>query len=398
MVSEISIMAWNTGESNNLDSIAEEIRAKDPDLVLLNELSNFDGPLGWLFGGGVNQTSEIARLADFRYYNWINVADKNAGFVGHKSVAILSRFPLGEPRKHQIIYQGSETGFGILESTLFINNMEHHVFSMRFSPIHSNKPDASPEDVWREREENIAAHYQAIAYLHTLPPGHPVIFGGDFNYEEAYHPQFQRFKYESGLEEAIVLRPDAIFFRGPGYQSVDPEHQPRGGDPSDHPWIYVTLKSSESAACLDLYARIDAIGRKLNELRASMGHVGVDWDPHNATDVADFREMQETIRQLQLQRDDLRVQAASIDCNGYADNADLNRVESECVQFLDQLDRLARQIVQLRQSMGHVGVDWDPHNATDVADFRAKQAAVKQLENQRDKIHAEAKAKGCIDY
>jgi endonuclease/exonuclease/phosphatase family metal-dependent hydrolase len=73
MVIKLRIVCYNIAEGNrynvpansNLPALAEQIRGKSPDIVLLNE-ARIDN--GWPFGSGVNQFKMLSNLTGLAYY------------------------------------------------------------------------------------------------------------------------------------------------------------------------------------------------------------------------------------------------------------------------------------------------------------------------------------------
>lgn len=249
----LRVMCWNiaegslTGEvpaNSTLPGIAEQIRAKAPDVVLLNEVMNWDLWVGGWLGDRVRQAKRLAELAELPYYQWVNTA--RTGWTGHKAVAVLSRYSLAAPRRHTIMRSSGETGYAMLETTFEVNNAVHHVFSIRF--------DAHNET------DNISAHQQAMKLVRNLDRNVSVIFGGDFNANIMADPQFGEFTQNSGLVNAFTEHPDPmpcidnphkiidhIFYRGP-YKVTQMELRcPWAGSQqelSDHPWVFVELALS----------------------------------------------------------------------------------------------------------------------------------------------------------
>jgi endonuclease/exonuclease/phosphatase family metal-dependent hydrolase len=246
-------MCWNIAEGNltgtlppnsNLPAIAEQIRAKSPDVVLLNEVKNWDLLIGGGQGDRIRQAKRIAELTGLPYYHWGNTA--RTGWTGHKAVAVLSRYPLGTPQIYPIMRGNNKTGYAILETTFKINNTVHHVFSTRF--------DAHNES------DNVAAHQLAINLVQKLDRNVSVIFGGDFNANMAEDSQFVEFSQKSGLLNAFFEHPDPlacikdndpqtiidhIFYRGP-YKVTQVELRcpwaSSTQEVSDHPWLFVQLE------------------------------------------------------------------------------------------------------------------------------------------------------------
>lgn len=244
----LRIMCWNvaTGDRNGkapvnsaLPEIADHIRAKSPDVVLLQEVVNYDLAAGGWLGGNVIQAQRLQELVGMPHCQWFDVVQ--LGLTGHKAVVVMSRYPLGTPRRHPIMRGAEPTGMGTLETTITINDVVHHIFSTRFD-VHYNTP----------------ALQQSIDLVQGLDHNLPVIFGGDFNVSLSASPQFVDFSHNSGLINAYYEHPDPsactddpnqvidhIFYRGPYIITQMELRCPFvwiGGAPvSDHPWVFVEL-------------------------------------------------------------------------------------------------------------------------------------------------------------
>ncbi len=243
MATRLRILCWNIAEASltgalRMDSLvsqlAEHIRMKNPDLVLLSEVRR---PYPFI-AGRIDQTERLSRWSGLPHYEFGKTV--RTGLTGHKGVSVLSRYPLTNPRMHPVMRGRRTTAYGTLEVTVHVEGMEHRIFSTRF--------DA------HNREDNAAGHEQAAAMLRQLNPQLPVIFGGDLNARPSKDPQFNRFKETSGLIYTADERLDPntwdsdpldhLFYRGP-YQVT--QHELRAPwDPqrmlSDHPWVFVELE------------------------------------------------------------------------------------------------------------------------------------------------------------
>lgn len=321
-MASIRIMCWNIAEgsmtgalpaNSTLPRIVEQIQNLSPDLVLLNEVKNWRG---FPFGSGVNQVQKISELTGLSYSHWGNTVA--TGLTGHKAVAVLSRHLLGSPTVHRVIRNGSETAFATIETTVRINNIVHHIFSTRFAP--KNSPDHTVE--------NALGIAQSVDLVQKIDNRIPVIFGGDFN-AEANSPEMINCASNIGLKDAYTELPDPeycgvdpskridfIFYRGPYRVNVMQYRCPWASEnqPSDHPWVFVELFSTESDECVKIRDEIASINSRLNKLGTSMGRVGVDRDKGNPGHKRDAKEIQEEKDKLIKQRAELLQQAAAKGC------------------------------------------------------------------------------------
>jgi len=248
MAVRLKIMCWNIAEASltgalRMDSLlpqlVDQIRSKNPDLVLLSEVRKPHS----FWAGRLDQTQRLSQWTGLPHYMFGKTV--RTGLTGYKGVSVLSRYPLKSPRIHPVMRGTRATAYATLEVTFTVEGVDHRVFSTRF--------DA------HERSDNAAGHDQASAMLRSLDPQLPVIFGGDLNARPSQDPQFARFKESSGLFYAADERPDPntwdsdpldhLFFRGP-YQVSQMELR-APWDPermiSDHPWLFVELVSRPPA-------------------------------------------------------------------------------------------------------------------------------------------------------
>jgi endonuclease/exonuclease/phosphatase (EEP) superfamily protein YafD len=235
-------MTWNIAEgsmtgglpkNSTLPRIAEIIRANTPDLVLLNEVKHEEREL---LGSRVQQTKWLRDKTGLPFAHWANT--NRTGLTGHKAVSILSRHPLGKARKIPVTFAGKETGFAMVTATVVIDEVTHHIFSLRYAPVHTGNEKFKYR---LEEKENIAGHEQAVALLKKLDSREPVIFGGDFN-SSSDSPQFTYFSQHSGMTNVFASGgPDYIFYRGP-YEILKAEQIAPEDNPSDHPFIVVDLQ------------------------------------------------------------------------------------------------------------------------------------------------------------
>lgn len=241
MAFSLRILCWNIAEGVcGLGPVAEHIRQKAPDIVLLNEVRK----RRWPFGG--DQTQELSARTGLPYYAFGKTA--TTGLTGFKGVAVLSKYHLGPSRMHPVIRGGRKTGFGTLVTSVVINGVRHELLSTRFAP--HNSPDHALE--------NRMGVVQAAELARTIDPKLPLIFGGDFN-ARLHTEQMQLFNANSGLKEAHKECPDPtpgacwspedridfVFYRGE-YQVRQLEFRCPEPQGSDHPSVFVILESTRT--------------------------------------------------------------------------------------------------------------------------------------------------------
>jgi endonuclease/exonuclease/phosphatase family metal-dependent hydrolase len=229
-------MPWNS----QLPLIAQRVRERHADLVLLNEVKNWNW---WYPGsGGVNQVRELAQLTQLTHFGWSKTT--NTFLSGHKAVAVLSRFPLGSGSTHPI------KKFAIHRTTCRIANIDHVLFSLRF-------------DAWSDPD--ILEGLDVLKSLvKAVPPTSAIVAAGDFNTGLDWQPLADWMR-DTGLRNTRTERADAeacttdptiephdqnndhIFFRGP-YQVVRAEIRCALPHPSDHPWVLAELQSTVTEA------------------------------------------------------------------------------------------------------------------------------------------------------
>lgn len=246
----LRILAWNIAEGNFndtkppnslLDKIAEHIRAKNPDIVLLSEVLNFRM--------GVNQLQYLSSATNLpfnRHAFTTFIVPKQAW----KMVGILSRYELKDVIYHPVTisypllpFFRVDTSYGILEATLHTdgNSGKVRVFSLRFNYDNDN--------------ELIAGHSQLLNLVNNVPKNEAVIVGGDFNvtYAQAIFNDFMRKAIDIGLKNAFIERPDPmhpspisddyIFYRDgfDKFKVKQMELREITPNPSDHKWVFVEL-------------------------------------------------------------------------------------------------------------------------------------------------------------
>jgi endonuclease/exonuclease/phosphatase family metal-dependent hydrolase len=255
----MKILCWNINDGrggadsrNNsvdteLERVAERIRAKAPDIVLLNETRDPSWTLGGLFRK--NQPSYIAKRAGLPYklFGKTNRTGPWLFGTGWKGVAVLSRYPL---KKEAMVLvrreSGEKSGFGTLVTSVTIDGQRLFILSARFAP--HNDPG--------NRQENPLGILQAIQLVKELGPASPLLFGGDFNasvepgtneYERAMEEFFDKSELIEAVKEGqlpiATHRVDYLFYRG-NYKITHIEFENPDPMASDHPWIFAVLERS----------------------------------------------------------------------------------------------------------------------------------------------------------
>jgi endonuclease/exonuclease/phosphatase family metal-dependent hydrolase len=312
----LRIFCWNIDEGRNLSGgtpkeknaelprIAEQIRSKAPDVVLLNELKN-ERP--WPFGSGVNQASNLAGATGLKYCHWANTVA--TGLTGHKAVAVLSRYPIEQSRYHPVMRGTSATAYGTLQVTMTAEGLTHQIFSMRFDAHNT--------------ADNVAGHQQAVNLIRGLDPSHAVIYGGDFN-AILRDPQTTSFISDSGLRDALIERPDQemcgspattgdhIFFRGPYTVADSAQRCPWPGDNqvSDHAWVFAELVDNRPSECVQLRQEIQLRQRAIEELQRQLRGL----NPRDPLDKQEIQKINAEISQLHREKKSFADRAQTIGC------------------------------------------------------------------------------------
>ena len=253
------VMEYNINGGAHLDAVADTIRARNADVVLLNEVHWRPG-LPWRPDARNDQTSYLAYAVGYAHKEYRHATV--LGFAGTKGVSILSRYPIHDARMHMVPGTMIVGGYGTLEATLDVSGRQHRVFSTRFPPMHT--PDHKYFDPAAETK-NRAGHEQALELIRKVPASVPIIYGGDLNAAwDHLSPTggpppgewARQFRDDCGLQEFLVasLDPDAspeekarpagrvdfIYFRGPyRVESVEFEFGVPGA--SDHAYLVGAL-------------------------------------------------------------------------------------------------------------------------------------------------------------
>lgn len=239
----LRILCWNIAEGMfGLDPVAEHIRQKAPDIVLLNEVRWRRWPFG------KDQTHELSVKTGLPYYSFGRTVA--TGLSGYKGVAVLSKYHLGPSRMHAVVRGQRKTAFATLATSVMINGVRHEILSTRFAP-HNTADHAM---------ENRMGVVQAAELARTFNPSHPLIFGGDFN-ARLHTDQMKLFLSTCGLTEAQRECPDPspgpcwdpedridfILYRGE-YKVRQMEFRCPEPQGSDHPSVFVVLESTREPA------------------------------------------------------------------------------------------------------------------------------------------------------
>lgn len=306
----LRILCWNINEgAGGLDKIAEQIRKKSPDIVLLNEIREKRMP--W----DVDQTSYLSQKTGLKYYKFGETV--MTGITGWKGVSILSRYPLGVTTMHPVMRGSQPTTFGTLEATIRINSVDHRVFSTRFAPLH--KPGSPAYDP-NAANDNVAGHQQAINLVRRIPPRVPVIFGGDFNANQSSE-QMRQFAASSGLTDVFSERPDpevnnpderidCIFYRGSYKVNQMEQRAPWTDGVSDHAWVFAELLSTETSECVQIRSQIAKYREEIRLLQESKNSL----NPRDRIDRQEILQINKDIASLGTKIRGLEERAASLGC------------------------------------------------------------------------------------
>lgn len=242
----LRILCWNIAEgraddpckipNSLLSQLADVIRSKSPHIVLLNEgilyrdlqpTDYCNGTKDYEGETGVNQVQRLGELSRMVWRHWTHAARLGPPGVGRgfKAIGILSNIEVGGAQRIPVVVGGKETDYVMLRTVANVNNLAHHLISLRFDS------HAVPD--------NAAGHQQLIDLVKRFQA--PVIVGGDFN-SQPTSPQFLNFVRTSGLTNAAGPNDDSIdhiFFRGP-YRVTAFERIDRP-DLSDHMALYAEL-------------------------------------------------------------------------------------------------------------------------------------------------------------
>jgi endonuclease/exonuclease/phosphatase (EEP) superfamily protein YafD len=284
---KLRVMCWNINiGAGGIDKIAAEINRHAPDIVLLNEVKHFN------VGCERNQTDELSqRINNLVHYKFAHTVA--TGWTGHKVVSILSKYPLGAAKVHRVIYQGKETAFAAIQSSVYLNGEWHQIFSTRFAPHNSDEHIL----------ENKAALKQFTTLMQNMGKHTPVIFGGDFNADETF-PEMKDFIANSGLINVANRRPDPqacggrytvdyIFYRGAWEVS---NHQRRCPDlsVSDHAWVIADFVNIKTASCFQKIAELS----RLDHMRELLVDMLKLYDPKDDLDKIELESVRERIKAL----------------------------------------------------------------------------------------------------
>ena len=233
----VKVLAWNIHGGTRLQDIADVIRTKAPDIVLLSEVVQ----RRWFW-----QTDQVAWLSEQTHLPYYEVGKTTmTGITGWKAVAILSAHELRNPVVRPVMNGPRPTTYAMLDVDARINNAQFRLVSLRFDAFNT--------------EDRTAGHQQLSELVRRIDPRTAVIVGGDFNAPDT-NPEMVQFRAESGLTDALMERPDPdrctdpyyvtnggvdhVFYRGPYYCSrteLRCPWQSRETEASDHPWLLAEL-------------------------------------------------------------------------------------------------------------------------------------------------------------
>lgn len=244
----ISVTIVPIGQMEKLANIANAIVGSRADIVLLNELCVYN----WPWHGGVNQAKVLSETCGLPYYQ--HEMTTPLGVTGAKSVAVLSRYPLGQSIRHVVMNGANGTKYAMQETSVIVDQKTHHLLSLRL-------------DAWNA-SDNAAGHHQISAWAHALPGNDVVIVGGDFNAPKTLSPGgpansadfdtpwFDEFVRGGGLTSVLGSDTgivDHIFFRGP-YSAANPVLANPGAT-SDHGYVAADI----TAAAADFVVRFGSV-------------------------------------------------------------------------------------------------------------------------------------------
>lgn len=248
MPTPIRVLCWNIAEGNfkipdvpvipnlKLSQIRDAIKSKSPDIVMLNEVLNYD-MIGGISGGYLKQTEWFAQQLNMEFCDF---GVNTLGLEAHKAVAILSKFPLSNRIEHQVprIPGQQKDDYGTIECTINVEGTDIKIFSTRFCPIHWVSDSDHSDKQW-ELAENIEAHNDALRIIQGFSLNVPIIFAGDFNADSGRY-QYNNFVALSTLINALSCGVDNIFYRGP-FEIKEREANTNVQDLliSDHPYLFV---------------------------------------------------------------------------------------------------------------------------------------------------------------
>jgi endonuclease/exonuclease/phosphatase family metal-dependent hydrolase len=269
----LKVFAWNIDMATAADPhdavvgtarVAEQIRAKNPDIVILNEIMKWTG----IFGN-LNEIEQLALslgyfhaeglAADFVELDWEGAPK---GYYGGKYVAVLARYPITVVQ--QIRHGDVFSHFLTIHVAVEIDQVKHHVFSTRLDAYHDSS--------------QIESLITLRDVINAIPTAEPVIIGCDFNSGSARgivvdpvtqawfvtnHKvplHFRDFAVRTKMSNALggigwgeYPPDDHIFFRGP-YKVIRSEPSAFiPNNPSGHGWVFATLTSLPAMAGFNVH-------------------------------------------------------------------------------------------------------------------------------------------------
>jgi len=274
---QIRVLTWNIAEGNgdrsgpensSLPGLAERVREFCPDILLLNEVLNFNVP-------GIKQAEELARRLFIPH-----TADSNHTPLSlrgaMKSVSIVSRYPLVNAIVHPVRVAGTNTSYCILEASTTILGRRHRLYSLRF-------------DAWNQTNK-LAGIAQIATMASTARSTEAVVLGGDFNTEASEQAMidFANSSLTTNASDNPVTSEfvsvdgnklvDAIFFRGPYKNQYFRAARDWAGSPnlSDHPYVAVDLVEEGNGLAAAFGARLKLkhwpTGAALHSHQINYGH------------------------------------------------------------------------------------------------------------------------------
>jgi endonuclease/exonuclease/phosphatase family metal-dependent hydrolase len=223
----LRIVSYNIKKGNPVEPIAEELRAQNPDIILLQEIDDKTSR-----SGDIDQTKELARALSMNSF-YSPSYEELGGTTGQ---AILSRFPLWDG---QVVSMPQSRNIAAAATTEF-NGVPIRLFSIHLSStVRAGWTFAKEASSERTREATrIGALVKETSSL--------VVVGGDFNTEPDSKPYniISNLLTEVSTREATLPAPFPVFsydhvMASPSLKSSQAFVGPAGV--SDHRMVIVDL-------------------------------------------------------------------------------------------------------------------------------------------------------------
>jgi endonuclease/exonuclease/phosphatase family metal-dependent hydrolase len=253
----LRVFGWNIDEAAigpphdavaGIWQVEQEIRAKSPDIVILNEINKWVGVFG-----NLDEVQQLALGLGYFAADTLTAGcvqhdpghDEWPGFphgcIGDKYTAVLSRHPVTK-----VGFITHDPHMTSLHAAIDIHGSVHHVYSTRLDAYHV--------------ENQIHGLAQLTESVNQIPDAQPVVHGCDFNsgYARALKPDnspsnlhvpahFRAYPRATRLWNTLGgigwdggCPDDHLFVRGP-YRVVHAERTAPQPNPSGHGWVYAQL-------------------------------------------------------------------------------------------------------------------------------------------------------------